>query len=293
MKSSKKLGLALGSGGLLGVAHIGVLEVLEENDIKPQLITGTSVGSLVAALYASGVSPVRMHRLALNLRKEDLFSSNLSFPVLLLLLLQAFFDLVHLLHFLPRGFLNNQRMGRYAEKVSGGNKIDEKILPVGVVSADLISGKEVVFTNAALPKKESEMIILGNAPLGIAVRASSAIPGIFEPIPYRGLLLADGGLIEALPAFLARSLGAEVVVAVNLSHEQQAVEPTSLVQVSLKSLSIFAAKQLKQNAAAADLIISPNVGNVGLSDFEHVPELLEAGRKAALEVLPKLQKLIK
>lgn len=293
MKGRKLLGLALGGGGLLGVSHIGVLEVLEENGIRPGIVTGTSAGSLVAAFYAAGIGPARMREMALKLRREDLFACNFTPGTFLLLLIQNLFDLVRLFRLLPRGLFGGEKIARYVHRVAGRRNLGQIQLPLGLVAADLLTGKRVVFTNRPPGKPVPGSVFLKDAPLGLAVRASTAIPGVFDPVPYRDLLLADGGLVEMVPAPLARLLGAEVVAAVSLGSREPAPEPESIVQVILWGINIMAGQGAKRDLTHADLVINPPAASAGLGDFEQIPALLESGRTAALQALPFLIKLLR
>ncbi len=290
---SRKLGLALGGGGLLGVAHIAVLEVLEENGIRPAIVTGTSAGGLVAALYAAGISPCEMREMALKLRKEDLFAWNFTPGTFLFLLIQTLWDLVRLFQLLPRGLLRGAKIARYVHKATGKKNIARLPAPLGLVATDLVTGSRVVFTNRPPAEPVSGSVFLKDAPLGLAVRASAAIPGVFDPVPYRGFLLADGGLVEMVPAPLARLLGARVVVAVSLGLRKPAPEPESILQVILRSINIMTVRGTRHDLACADLVINPAVASAGLGDFECIPQLLEGGRSAALQALPDLKKLLK
>lgn len=288
----RRLGLALGGGGLLGVAHIGVLEVLEENGILPGIVTGTSAGAFVAALYTAGLEPQTLRSLALKLSWEDLFSWNFTFCSFLRMLLRNLRDLLGSLDVAPLGLLSGSRIAGYVERVTGVKSMARLLNPVGLVATDLASGNRVVFTNLEwLPPAPGTVYVKG-APLGLAVRASTAIPGVFEPVPYRGMLLSDGGLLEIVPAATARLLGAKIVVAVRHDSQKMDREPDSIVQVIMRGLNIMSEKGMKQDLEWSDLTIVTPAINAGLSDFGKIPELLEKGRAAAVKALPELKRLV-
>lgn len=288
----RRLGLALGGGGLLGVAHIGVLEVLEENGIRPGIVTGTSAGSFVAALYAAGIGPAAMRELALKLRKENLYAWNLNPFTFMLLLIRNLLDLVISFEILPRGLLTGSKIAGYVDQVTGKKNISDISFPIGLVAVDLLTGKRVVFSNRDLMHPGAGSVFLKDVPLGLAVRASTAIPGVFDPVPYRGMLLADGGLVEMVPTTAASQLGARVVVAVRLGGGGKISEPGSIVQVIMRGIGIMNEQGAKRDLAAADLVIEPHTVDAGLGDFEHVPELLDSGREVAVNALPDLKRLL-
>lgn len=284
-------GLALGGGGLLGAAHIGVLEVLEENGYLPCAVAGTSAGSLVAALYTAGIRPAAMRQLALDLRREKLFVWNLNPFNFLCVLLRNLMDLTGSFEAMPRGLLNGSRIADFTERVTGGKSLAQVKTPLAIVAADLLSGKRVLFTNAAPVLQPADTVIFRQASLGLAVRASSAIPGVFDPVPHQGCLLADGGLVEMVPVTAARLPGVRKVVAVALGTGETREEPVSIIQTILRGIAVMNQRQTRQELAQADLVITPGVGNVGLSDFDQIPRLLDAGRAAASQALPALRAL--
>lgn len=287
----RHLGLALGGGGLLGVAHIGVIEVLEENGILPGIIAGTSVGAFVAALYAAGLEPRTLRNLALRISREDLFSWNINFSGFLRMLVRSLRDLLDALDATPLGLLDGSGIAAYVERVTGAKRMAELSLPVGLVATDLLSGNRVIFTNRERLPKAAATVYVRGVPPGLAVRASTAIPGVFEPVPYQGMLLADGGLVENIPAATARLLGAATVVAVRHGPEEMRVRPDSLVQVIIRGLNIMGERGMQQDLNWADVtIVTPAIA-AGLSDIKRVPELLEMGRAAAIKALPELVRL--
>ncbi|MGB9792701.1 MAG: patatin-like phospholipase family protein [Thermacetogeniaceae bacterium] len=287
----RHLGLALSGGGLLGVAHIGVLEVLEENGIFPGVVAGTSAGAFVAALYAAGLEPRALRELALRLSRDDLYAWNFTLSGFLKMLLGNLRDILDALDATPLGLLDGSRIAAYVERVAGVKRLKGLSLPVGLVAADLISGKKVVFTNAEHVPQAGGAAFIGDAPLGLAVRASTALPGVFEPVPYQGMLLADGGLVENIPAATCRLLGATRVVAVRHAAEGLRKRPGSLVQVIMRGIEVMGERGMQDDLRWADAaVVTPAVA-AGLSDFERVPELLEMGRAAAVNALPNLKEL--
>jgi len=289
----RDLGLALSGGGMLGIAHIGVLEVLEEHGIRPGIITGTSAGGFVAALYAAGIGADRLRRIAMELRRDDLFASNLSAGTFVLMLLQLFRDLVRMMNQLPRGLLTGARIRAYVDQCAGRKNIAQLAMPLGLVAVDLNTGNRVVFTNRFPAEPAPGTIYVREAPLGLAVQATTAIPGVFEPVSFKGMLLVDGGIAETVPVPLARQLGARVVAAVNLSEKGIVAEPQGIIQVMLRSVDVMYHHVGQYSLDGADLVINPPAVSAELGDFSRVGELLEGGRRATLEALPALQGLVR
>jgi NTE family protein len=278
---------------MLGVSHIGVLEILEENGIRPGIVTGTSAGGFVAALYAAGVSPARMRKMALEMKREDLFESNFRAGTFLLMLFRFFGDLMQFMTVLPRGILNGARIRDYVDSCTGKKSIAQAPLPLGLVAVDLNSGNRVVFTNCPPAEAVPGTVFVREASLGLAVQASSAIPGVFEPVPFKGMLLVDGGVAEAVPVPLARQLGARAVTAVNLIERNNVTEPQSIIQVILRSADVMTQQVAQYGLAAAELVIHPPAMQTDLGDFSHTMELIEGGRRAMLEALPSLHDLVR
>ncbi|MFY9139909.1 MAG: patatin-like phospholipase family protein [Thermacetogeniaceae bacterium] len=286
------LGIALGGGGLLGVAHIGVLEVLEENGILPGIVTGTSAGSLVGALYAAGVKPSELRELSMGLQKKDIFSWNFNPYSFIRFLLDNLRDMANFLDVVPRALFSGEKIGELVVKLTKKKHLNEIPMTFGVVAVDLISGKKVVFSNKVI-KLSPEALCFPNAPLGLAVQASCAIPGVFEPVPYQGALLTDGGLAEMVPAQLARHLGSRIVVGVSLKRRGSVQEPETLIRVIQRGIDIMTLQNTQLDLKSADLVIDPLAFDASLGDFERVPELLERGRRAAQEAAPVLKELLR
>lgn len=274
------------------MAHIGVLEVLEENGITPAVVTGTSAGSIVGALYAAGVNLSVLRELSLNLHKEDIFAWNFNPYSFVQFLLHNLRDIANLLDAIPRALFSGKKIGQLVERITNKNCFSEIARPFGVVAVDLITGNKVVFSNIPSQPQLPGTVFFREAPLGAAVQASCAIPGVFEPVPYRGTLLADGGLMEMVPAPLARLLGSRKVIGVSLKQKGSVQEPQSLMQVVQRGINIMNLQGTRLDLESADLIIEPLALEAKLDDFGWVPELLERGRQAALEALLDLKKLL-
>jgi NTE family protein len=244
---SSGVALALGGGAARGIAHIGVLKVLAEEGIAVRAVAGTSVGSVVGAAVCAGRDWQWLLARARALRWGDLVQ-----PAV------------------PRmGMLATERMERFLERTLGVARIEDLRLPFAVVAADISTGEEVV---------------LRSGPLAAAVRASCSVPGIFEPVAVGDRLLVDGGLLNDVPADVARSLAAEPVVAVRLNTGVRvAARPRTIFDVISSSLAILALHGIQQGLVAADLVVSPELGGMGYRDLRHVDEFFSAGERAARE----------
>ena len=196
------------------------------------------------------------------------------------------------MYLLPRGMLSGALIRDYVDNFTGKKNIAQVTMPLGLVAVDLISGNRVVFTNRAPAEALPGTLFVREAPLGLAVQATTAIPGVFEPVAFKGMLLVDGGVAETVPALLARQMGARVVTAVNLIERNVVAEPRGILQVILRSVAVMTQQVGQYNLAMADLVIHPPVVHADLGDFSHALELIEGGRRTALEALPALHKLV-
>ncbi len=189
-----KIGLALGAGSAKGLAHIGIIQVLEEAGIKPHIITGTSMGAVIGGFYASGLTPGEMREMATSITKDDVKKLLPHRP-----------SLTHL--------VDNSRIKSLFQKVLGDRKIEDLPVKFGCVATDILSGKEIYFTQG---------------PMVEALLASSAIPGFFPAVKVGGSYLVDGGVVDPIPVDLARKLGADFVIAVNvMSWKTKGAEPSA------------------------------------------------------------------
>lgn len=261
----QRIGLVLGGGAARGVAHVGVLQVLEENGIYPAVIAGTSVGALVGALYAAGVTAQRMTALVREMRWLDLVS--VQIPTI---------NWTDLARTIPMGLVDLDKLIGWLERVVGGAlTFDQLNLPFAAVATDLRSG---------------EIVVMNDGPLAPAVRASCSVPGVFTPYRRNGRLLVDGVVVNNLPVTVAQDMGADYVIGVDLlplSGDVQA-EPRNVVELAMTAMFMLArATQIEHELA--DCVIAPNISHIGLSDLKASDEMLAAGRTAAENALPQIR----
>jgi NTE family protein len=238
------LAVALGGGAARGFAHIGVLEILEGLGIRPNWVVGTSAGSLVGALYASGMPLSELKRQALALDEADLGDWTIT----------------------GRAPLKGEAIEKLVNRLIGNKPIEAFPTKYAAVATDLFNGKPIYF-------------VRGNA--GQAVRASSSVPGVFEPVVIRGRDYVDGGLVSPIPVSAARALGARKVIAVDISAKPRFQETDSIAQVMLQTFAIMGQQLAGYELARADVVISPEVGDLGSSDFSQRVRAVAEGARAA------------
>jgi NTE family protein len=247
-----RIGLALGGGAARGFAHIGVIQVLEENDIRPDLVAGTSAGSLVAALYASGKSGPEMASLALTMDEGAI--TDWSYPA--------------------RGLIRGEALARYVREQTGGRAIEQFKLPLGIVATDLDSGAPVLFQRGDT---------------GLAVRASSAVPAVFQPVRIGSREYVDGGLVSPVPVRFARQMGAELVIAVDISSAPDGNPTGDVMKMLLQTFAIMGRSINAFELKDADVVLRPGLAGVSSADFTARKRAIQAGRDAALAALPALR----
>ncbi|MGE5117832.1 MAG: patatin-like phospholipase family protein [Betaproteobacteria bacterium] len=246
-----RIGLVLGGGAARGFAHIGVIQVLQEHGIRPALVVGTSAGSLVAAMYASGKSGVELGSLAESMDEGAI--ADWSFP--------------------GRGLIRGEALARYVREHTGGLMIEQMRIPLGIVATDLASGRPILFQR-------------GDP--GLAVRASSAVPALFQPVKIGGHEYVDGGLVAPVPVHFARQMGAELVVAVDISAPPEAGATGDAMGMLLQTFAIMGHSLNDYELREADVVLRPRLADVGSADFAARRRSIQAGREAALAMLPAL-----
>lgn len=254
-----KVGLVLGGGAARGFAHVGVIRVLEQEKIPVDLVVGTSVGSLIGAIWAADQNSFELEWAAFQLEKDHLLDYGLLTAVL------------------GMGLAKGEKLEAFVKSRVKVTNIEELKIPFAAVATDLNWGQEVV---------------LDHGPVAKAVRASSAIPGVFQPVTHMGKLLVDGGVVDNIPVSVARRKGADVVVAVDISENLGNTHITNLVDVLLQAINIMFALNVEHAKKDADVLIQPKVGDVAMLDFSQKKRCMEAGIAAAREAVPRIRQAI-
>ncbi len=247
-----RIGLALGGGAARGFAHIGVIQVLEEAGIRPDLVVGTSAGSLVAALYASGKSGTEMAALAQAMDEGAL--TDWSFPA--------------------RGLIRGEALARYVRENTGSRTIEQMKLPLGIVATDLDSGIGVLFQRGDT---------------GAAVRASSAVPAVFQPVKIGNREYVDGGLVAPVPVRFARQMGAELVLAIDISSAPDGNATSDMMKLLLQTFAIMGRSINQFELRDADVVLRPLLAGISSADFASRSKAIQAGRDAASRQLAELR----
>lgn len=257
VKQPPRIGLALGGGAARGFAHVGVIQVLEEAGIKVDLVAGTSAGSLVAAIYASGKNGVQLQQVSEAM--EEAMLTDWTLPLF------------------NRGMLRGEAMARYVNTQVAGRLIEAMPLPLGIVATDLNSGEAILFRRGDT---------------GSAVRASSAVPSVFQPVKISGHEYVDGGLVSPVPVRSARQMGAELVIAVDISSAPEGNPAGDTLQVLLQTFAIMGKSINTFELRDADVVVRPSLTGIGSADFGSRRRSIEAGRQAMLARLPQLKAAI-
>ncbi len=263
--SRRKVGLALGGGAARGMAHIGVLEVLEKEGIPIDVIAGTSAGAAIGALYAQGKPAYQIKELVTKIGWMQ------------------FFSLVDLA--IPRsGFVEGAQIKRLLQSVIGDIDFSDLTIPLACVATDIESGEEVV---------------IKQGPVLEGVRASISIPVIFTAVKWKDRYLVDGGLVNPVPVRTAREMGADIVIAVNVVTPKGAKEPPAkkpkqpgMFHVMLQSIYIASYSMVRANLEEADIVIEPQLPNIGYGDFHRIRDCIEQGEIAAQASIAKIKKLL-
>lgn len=250
-----KIALVLGGGAARGFAHIGVIKVLEAQGIVPDMVVGTSAGSVVGALYAGGYTGFDLQKIAFQLEESSV--SDYMLP--------------------SRGFIKGEQLQAFINKALQNRGIENLPKPYAAVATDLQSGEMIAFRR-------------GNT--GMAVRASSSVPGVFQPVSIAGHEYVDGGLVSPVPVNAARTLGADIVIAVDISKKPGNANIEDTLDVLLQTFTIMGQSISSYELVGADIVIRPNTGMIGATDFESKHLAILEGERATQAALPLIRKQI-
>jgi NTE family protein len=251
-KRPPRLGLALGGGAARGFAHIGVIQVLEEAGIKPDLVVGTSAGSLVAALYAHGKTGAELASVALTLDEGTI--TDWAFP--------------------GRGMIRGDALARFVREHTKGQPIEQMKMRLGIVATDLDSGAGMLFERGDT---------------GQAVRASSSVPAVFQPVRIGDREYVDGGLVSPVPVRFARQMGAEMVLAVDISSPPDGAATDGTMKLLLQTFAIMGKSINRFELRDADVVLRPPLLGVSSADFTSRVRAIRSGRDTALAQLPEIK----
>jgi len=250
-----KIAIVLGAGASKGFAHVGVLKVLVSQQIPIDLVVGTSAGSFVGCLFASGIDAFQLQQMAITLQKDDVI--DLTLP--------------------DNGFVRGDKIENFINKTVRQTPLERLKIPFRAVATDLQTGEEIVFAT-------------GNA--GRAVRASCSIPGVFQPTRIGDKTYVDGGVSSPVAVDAARKAGADIVIAVDISTCVAVAAPQGILDTILQSIDIMYARIAATQIKGADVVIRPQVSHIGSSDFEKRNEAIFEGEKAATLVLPQIRQIM-
>ena len=250
-----RIGIALGGGAAKGFAHIGVIKMLEANGFAPAVVSGTSAGSVVGALYASGMNAFDMQEKAVALDEAKIRDLQLS----------------------SGGLVLGQKLEDYVNEQVRRKPLEQMAKPFVVVATRLEDGERTVFAR-------------GNT--GQAVRASSSVPGVFQPVTIGKYHFVDGGIVSPVPVDAARQLGADIVIAIDISNKARGHTPGDMLGTLGQSIAIMGQKLGQAELARADVIIRPQVLDIGSADFSQRANAILEGEKAALAVMPQIRERV-
>lgn len=247
-----KIALALGGGAARGFAHVGVIKALEAQGIVPDIVVGTSAGAVVGALYASGLTGFDLQKLAMGMDESQI--GDWSLP--------------------DRGVFKGEALQNFVNKSVGQRPLEKLPRSFGAVATDLRSGEAVVFRT-------------GNT--GTAVRASATVPGVFQPVQINGREYVDGGLVSPVPIRFARQMGANFVIAVDISAKPKDMSTRSTLDVLLQTFAIMGQSISRFETTEADIVIRPVTSELSATDFAARHKAVLEGEKAAAAVMAELK----
>ncbi|MGE8204198.1 patatin-like phospholipase family protein [Heyndrickxia sp. NPDC080065] len=250
-----KIGLALGSGGARGFAHLGVLKTLEENNIPIDLIAGSSMGAIVATFYGVGHNMERLIKFSTAFKRK--YYLDFTIPKM--------------------GFIAGKRLKEFLRLFTHNKNLEDLTIPVAVVATDIIKGERVVFKTGSIAD---------------AVRASISIPGIFVPEKLNGRLLVDGGLIDRVPISVVKEMGSDIVIGVDVSLFKRDAEITNIYDVIMQSIDILQMEIMAMQETEANILLQPDVSFFSSRAFTNIEEIIKIGEEETKKFIPEIKRTI-
>lgn len=251
-----KIGIALGSGGARGMAHIGVLKALEKHNITVDYMAGSSIGSLVAGLYAVGLSPDNIQK-CMSIFAHKMWRD----------------------YTVPKmGFVSGEKLKELIRLFTKNKNIEQANIPLSIVATNLQKGERKIFTKGSMTD---------------AIRASISIPGILVPEEIDGVLYVDGGVIDRVPISVVKEMGADLAIAIDVSYFESTHPITSIFDVITQSIDVMEREILKYRMIHADFLLRPQVGHYSTMMFSKMDELIAEGERVTLEMIPEIKEMIK
>ncbi|MBD3797781.1 MAG: patatin-like phospholipase family protein [Campylobacterales bacterium] len=254
MHKKPKIAIAFGGGGAKGFAHIGVIKVLEQNGIKPNIITGTSAGAVIGTLYATGMGSIELQQKAMDIESDRLMDFTLS----------------------TDGFIKGAALQNFINRSVQNKPIQNLKIPLGIVATNKNTGATAVFTS-------------GNT--GQAVRASASVPNVFQAVKIGSNFYIDGGLTQPVPVSAAKRMGADIVIAIDISAKPKS-GVSGLLETLDQSINIMNLSALNSELKKANIVIKPNLERLSSVSFDSRHQAILEGEKAALGMLPAIKKAI-
>jgi len=282
-----EFGLALSGGGLRGAAHIGVLKALAEEKLTPSWISGTSAGSIVAGLYSCGFSPTEIENFALSMDRK-VYDLNISG------LLKCVLQLVCGRPCTFSGIIKGNKFEKLMKDLTKGRVMRDCNIPTAITGVDINNGKTIYFLSDKKSFTNNQYnMYQENIPIYSAIRASISIPVVFKPAVIDGFALVDGGVTDGLPGQILKQMGAKRVIGVDLGYAGQLVEDVNnIAAIANQSLDIMEYKLKSFTNNDLDLIINPQIYDVGLTDFDKIPECIERGYNVAMYNMPEIKRVV-
>lgn len=282
-----KLGIALSGGGIRGIAHAGVLKALEDNNIKPDIIGGTSAGSMIASLYAIGYSPYYIYILFKRYADELAYISGAP-------IISGIGNFMMNKKSTLRGLKDGKSLETIYNKIAykkGIRKINQIKMPLVISSVDITNSKEYIFTNYIPNNAEETSQYITDITVGKAVRASSSFPAVFMPCEFGEHIFLDGGLLDNTPVNEVRKQGADKVIAVKFDADPVDKE-SNIMDIVMKTIDIMGSKISEENLEMSDFVLSVYTDKVGLLDVEKLDSCYQYGYNCVVNNLEKIKEII-